>query len=94
MEVFIYVLVSTLSLLIDVLLLVLTITAILSWFPASPDNKFQQVMFFITDPIVMPMRVLFARMGWFQGIPFDLSFMATCLVLVLLQFTLGFVRIV
>jgi uncharacterized protein YggT (Ycf19 family) len=94
LEVFIYVLVSTLSLLIDGILLVMTITAILSWFPAGSDSKFQRVMFAMVEPVLMPMRVLFAHMGWFQGLPIDMSFMATCLVLVLMQFALSFVRIV
>ena len=59
------------------------IRAILSWFPMEP-NKFINFIYGITEPLVAPIRALFDKMGWFRGLPIDLSFMATYLLISLL----------
>ena len=39
----------------------------------------------LTEPALIPMRSLFARMGWFQNTPIDMSFMVTVLILSVLR---------
>ena len=90
MEVFVYVLVNTVSLLIRGLLLLMFVRAIFSWFPSENPGKLQRVIFHMTEPVILPVRKFLWRMGWFQGLPIDMSFMVTYLVLGLLQFALMF----
>ena len=77
-----YVLVRTLGIFIDVILLALLVRAILSWFTA-PDGgrKFYQFLLVLTEPILLPVRSLFAALNWFQNSPFDLSYFVTCMIL-------------
>ena len=45
----------------------------------------------LTEPIVAPVRALFARMGWFQNVPIDVSFFAAYLLLSAVSTVLGVV---
>lgn len=93
MDVFMYVLVSTLSLLIEVIFVLMFIRAIFSWFPTESPGKLQLIIHHMTEPVIAPVRKFLWRMGWFQGLPIDMSFMVTYLLLGLLQFALMFAMI-
>ena len=88
MEIFIYVLFYTLYVFVDVILFAMLVRAIFSWFPPETEGPFQRMLYLITEPAIMPIRKIFARMGWFQGLPIDLSFMATSMILCLISFAL------
>lgn len=90
MEVFLYVLVSTLSLLIDGITMLMFIRAIFSWFPTENPGKLQRVIHHMTEPVIAPVRKFLWHMGWFQGLPIDMSFMVTYLLLMAVQFSLMF----
>ena len=60
--------------------------AILSWFPI--DNRFVDFLHNVTEPFIYPIRRLFERLGWFQGIPIDISFMVSYLLLSLVTMLL------
>ena len=90
MEIFIYVLFYTISIFVDVILFAMMIRAILSWFPTEQEGPFIRLLYMITEPVIMPIRKIFARMGWFQGLPIDLSFMAAWLILTVISFSLQF----
>ena len=85
-----YVLVNTCSLLIRGLLLLMFVRAIFSWFPTENPGKLQRIIFHMTEPAIAPVRKFLWRMGWFQGLPIDMSLMFTYLLLGLLQFALMF----
>ena len=53
--------------------------AILSWFPI--DNKFVDFLHTITEPFIYPIRMLFEKMYWFVGLPIDVSFFVTYLLI-------------
>ena len=93
MAVFMYVLVNTVSLLIDMFCLIMLVRAIFSWFPTENEGKLQRIVFHMTEPIINPVRKFLWRMGWFQGFPIDMSFMITYLLLTLLQISLSFALI-
>ena len=71
---------STVSIILVALQIAMTARAILSWFPVE-QNKFIVFLNVITEPIVYPVRKLFEKMNWFQGIPLDMSFMTTYLII-------------
>ena len=62
--------------------------AILSWFPMD-SNKFVDFLYAITEPFIVPIRLLFEKLGWFQNLPIDISFMVSYLLLSLLSFVLA-----
>lgn len=83
-----YVLISFVVIFLDVISLAMTIRAILSWI-FEPEGKFFHFLFVLTEPAIMPLRKLFYKMNWFQGIPVDVSYGCTYIVIFLLQMILN-----
>ena len=81
MALFVTIFVGTVQALLTVLEICMLIRAVLSWFPISEDNPFLIFVHMVTEPIVMPFRALFEKMGWFQGLPVDVSFMVSYLLI-------------
>lgn len=74
---------GTVCVLLSTIQLAMMARAILSWFPLEP-NGFTHFLDVVTEPVVYPMRKLFEKMNWFQGIPLDMSFMATFMLISIL----------
>ncbi|HEX9011613.1 MAG TPA: YggT family protein [Holophagaceae bacterium] len=51
---------------IDVLIWLLIATALLSWFPIDPRNRWVRMLHAITDPIIHPIRLLVPPIGGFS----------------------------
>ena len=83
-----YVLVTFTLIFIEVLTLAMTVRAILSWF-YDGDGVFVRFLYVFTEPAIMPLRKLFYRMNWFQGLPIDVSYGATYIVLMIVQILLS-----
>ena len=79
MEFFIYIVKNAAVLLLTVIQVAMLIRAILSWFPI--DNRFVDFIYTVTEPFVAPLRLLFVKLGWFQGLPIDISFMISYLLI-------------
>ena len=60
------------------------IRALLSWFPMDENGKLTTFFYYITEPLIMPMRLIFDRFGWGRSSPMDLPFLVTSLELMLL----------
>ncbi len=54
--------------------------AILSWFPMN-SNKFIDFLYSVTEPFIYPVRMLFQKMNWFTGLPIDISFLVTYILI-------------
>ena len=52
----------------------LLVRAILSWFVREGDSPFSSLLILITEPLILPVRHLCDRFGWFQGVPMDVPF--------------------
>lgn len=57
------------------------VRAILSWIPDSEEWAFTRFVAVLTEPLVIPVRALFNKMGWFQDMPVDISFLVTYILL-------------
>ena len=79
MAIFMYIIKNAAILLLSFVQIAMLIRAILSWFPI--DNRFVDFVCTMTEPFIYPMRRLFEKMGWFQGLPVDVSFMASYLLI-------------
>ena len=82
---FVFVIVGTVSLILLGLQILMMIRALLSWFPPEEDNAFLRFVFFVTEIVVLPLRVLFDRLGWFEGMPIDMAFLISFLSLSILR---------
>lgn len=59
--------------------------AIISWFPIDEDNPIVTFLYAVTEPIIIPVRSLLEHFGWFQGLPIDMSFFITFILLSIIE---------
>lgn len=71
--------------LIDVLLLAMFVRAILSWFDPMQEWRLSGFLTAITEPVIMPIRILCDKMHWFEGMPVDIPFILSWLLLTFVQ---------
>ena len=75
MDLFLTLLIGTASALVTVIELCFLVRAVLSWLPIADDNVILAFVMMVTEPIVAPIRMLFEKLGWFQNMPIDISFL-------------------
>ena len=81
MDYVLYVLASTISLLIDILQFAMLARAILSWLDPMHEWRISSFLRGLTEPVIMPVRLLCEKMHWFQGMPIDIPFLITMILL-------------
>lgn len=79
-----YVLTSFAYYFTGMLILAMSVRAIFSWF-FEPEGKLFHFLFVLTEPAILPLRKLFAKLNLFQGIPIDAAYAGTLLALLLIQ---------
>ena len=84
---------QTVLVFLEVLGFAFFLRAILSWFDPMGEWRISGFLYALTEPITIPVRApiraLCDRFGWFQGVPMDIPFTLTWLLLMLLQILLG-----
>ena len=83
----IYVLIRFVTISIDVITLAMSVRAVISWF-YDGDGPFIRFLYVITEPAIMPIRLLLVKMNWLQGSPLDFSYLFTYVVLFIVKFLL------
>lgn len=78
--------------LIKIIEILLVIRALLSWIPGADNNKFGDILYQVTEPIIMPFRKLVSKSVIGQGSFIDISFIVTIVVLEILKYII--IRIV
>lgn len=48
------------------------------------QTRIGSFLFVVTEPFIMPIRALCNRFGWFQGLPMDMPFFLTSVLMMLL----------
>ena len=81
MPYFLYVTVTTVRLLIDLLQFALCINALVSWFPVSEENVFVQLLDRICTPVLYPARLLVEKSDTLSSFPIDISYIVTYIAL-------------
>ena len=76
-----YVIMQCLILFIDVVSIAMLARAILSWFTMGEQTKIGAFLYVVTEPVILPIRSLCNRFGWFQGVPLDMPFLITVMLL-------------
>ena len=52
------------------------------------QTRIGSFLYVVTEPFILPIRALCNRFGWFQGLPMDMPFFLTAVMLMLLSITL------
>ncbi len=65
---------------IDILITLLVVSSVMSWFRPDPRNAFVRLVHGIVDPLLQPVRALLPSTG-----PLDLSPLLVCLLLYVLR---------
>lgn len=84
-----YVLVNFVLIFIDVLSWAMCIRAVLGWLFMENSGRLMRFLYVLTEPAVMPIRRLFYKLNWFQGMPFDMAYMFAYVELFLIQMLLS-----
>jgi uncharacterized protein YggT (Ycf19 family) len=87
-EIALYLLTASVSALLGFLSFFMFLRAILSFIPGSEEWRVSDFLFYVTELAVAPVRLLMEKMGWGEGLPFDMSFTVAYLLIFLLQATL------
>ena len=88
MAIALYLVRTTAVVLITVIELAMFARAIMSWFDQTGESRISVFLYAVTEPIIFPVRKLCERMHWFEGVPIDIPFMLTWLVLMVVQLLL------
>jgi YggT family protein len=80
-----YVIVQCLLLFLDVISVAMLARAILSWVTMGEQSKLGAFLYVVTEPLIMPVRNLCNRFGWFQGLPLDMPFLITMVLMTLVS---------
>ncbi len=84
----VYIVLQTAHIFLTVLSVALMVRAVLSWFFMGEQTKIGSFLYVVTEPIILPVRALCDRFGWFRGLPFDMPFFVTALLLLVAQLLL------
>jgi YggT family protein len=77
----VYVLVQCLLIFVEILSFAMLVRAVLSWFTMGEQTKIGTFLYVVTEPVIMPVRALCNLFGWFQGMPLDMPFFITMILL-------------
>lgn len=81
MDYVIYVLANMIIILIDILQFAMLARAILSWIDPMQEWRISSFLRALTEPVIMPVRLLCEKMHWFEGMPIDIPFLITMILL-------------
>ncbi len=74
MELFFLLLANFVVAILSVIELAMFLRMILSWFMPDSESAFVALLLTVTEPVILPFRLLFHRLNWFQSLPIDIAF--------------------
>lgn len=84
LQTILYILCTTLELYVYFLQSAMLLRALLSFFPAAQESPLAAFLYLATEPAILPVRVLLAKLGVGEDSPIDMSFTFTALILMIL----------
>ena len=79
---------NTVLILLDALEMAMLVRAILSWFDPMHEWRISAFFHVLTEPVIMPVRSLCERRRWFEGLPIDVPFLITVVLLYVVRIVL------
>ena len=84
MEYITYIMRSVCVITLDLISLAIFLRVILSWLPLD-DNKLEIFLISITEPIILPVRLLFSRSDSIRMMPIDIPLLVTAIIISVLS---------
>ena len=85
METAVLLLKNIILVLLEVLQFAFLLRAIMSWFDRGEPGMISSFLIFVTEPVILPIRILFERRKLFQGSMLDVPFFISFLLLMFVQ---------
>lgn len=85
MKLFLVLTVNFVDLVLTAVLFAMLIRALLSILFMGEESKFAMILYFFTEPFIMPVRIILQKLNLFQGSPLDVSFFLTSILLAMTQ---------
>ncbi|MBQ9131565.1 MAG: YggT family protein [Clostridia bacterium] len=80
---------QTLLVALNVLSVAMMVRAIMSWFDQLEESRLSAFLYMLTEPVILPVRKLCQRLRLFEGLPLDIPFLITVILLYVLQVLLS-----
>lgn len=88
MEEVVYVFVQSVYILLSAIQLLMLARAITSWIPMDEESKLGMFLYMATEPLIAPVRTLLDRIPAVRNMPIDIAFMATVVLISVVQLLL------
>lgn len=85
MEQIIYVFVQVVYYILFAAQILMLIRAVSSIFMFDEESKLSNFLYYATEPLIYPVRLLFQKIGAFQDFIMDIPFMVTMLLIIVVQ---------
>ncbi len=85
---FVFVITQFVRLFLSILQFLMMIRAIMSWLPFDEESNVVSFIMMVTEPVIMPVRMLLDRFEWVHELPIDISFLVAFILLSILQMLL------
>jgi len=89
---FVYIFTTLVSVFLSVLNFFMLVRAVMSWLPIDEDSAFANFVYAMTEPIIIPIRMLLEKSETVRSMPIDLSFFIAFVLLSIVQTMLPTVR--
>lgn len=73
------------SLLVSTLQFMMLFRAVFSWMPLDEDSAIMNFIYFTTEPIIIPVRMIVERSDTVKSMPIDISFIISFVLLSIVQ---------
>lgn len=94
MSILIYIVVTAAYVLIIAEQICMFLRAILSWFIQDEDNVLMNFLYYITEPVITPVRLILNRLfPALEEFPVDIAFSVTLILLIIIELLLPTVRL-
>ena len=93
LELLLYLIIRLVEILLTVLSFAMLLRAIMSFLAIGEESAFEDFLYALTEPLIIPVRALFQKLGWFEGLPLDMSFFVTVVLIEILRTVLDFIPI-
>ena len=81
----IYVITGFVNYFIIALQFLMIVRALSSWLPMREDSALNNFLYAVTEPVVIPVRMLLERFDAVRNMPIDISFLVAMLALAIIQ---------
>ena len=88
----IYLFSSIIDVFLSVTLFLMLVRVVLSWIPVSDDNAIEEFVYATTEPFVIPVRLIFDKFDALNGLPIDLPFFVSYILITFLQRMVSVIR--